>query len=90
MTIVSILIGYVFGYQAGYKSEKTLRQQIGKLKTTIKKQNESKQLRELTTQELQSRDDYDFRSRMAEITGVPLVQPDTPINDDPASIDRTF
>lgn len=90
VTIVSILIGYMFGYQAGYKSEKTLKQQISKLKSTIKRQNESKQLRELTTAELKGREDWDFRSKMAELMGQPVTTGDTIVNDDPASIERTF
>lgn len=90
MFTVILLIGIAVGYALGFKNDRSLKQQITKLKGTIKKQNESKQLRELTTQELKARDDWDFRSKLAEITGVPVVQPDSPVNDDPASMDRTF
>lgn len=90
MFTVILLIGIAIGYQIGFKNDRTLKQQISKLKTTIKKQNESAQLRELTTKELQERNDFDFRSKLASLTGVPIVQPDSPVNDDPQSMEHTF
>lgn len=90
MFTVMLLIGITIGYSLGFKNEATLKQQVSKLKRTVKKHNKSAQLRELTTAELKARDDWDFRSRLAEVTGVPLVQPDSTVNDDPQSMEHTF
>lgn len=90
MFTVILLIGVAIGYQLGFKNDRTLKQQISKLKTTIKSQNDSAQLKELTAKELQERKDWDFRSKLAEITGAPVVQPDSPINDDMQSMDKVF
>lgn len=78
------------GYALGYKNDKTLKQQIVKLKGTIKKQNDSKQLKELTVKELQERKDWDFRSKLSELTGVPPIYPDAPQNEDLASMEHMF
>lgn len=90
MFVITLLLGLAIGYSMGHKADHTLKQQISKLKTTIKSQNESAQLKELTAKELQERKDWDFRSRLAEITGAPVIQPDSPVNDDPQSMERTF
>lgn len=91
MFTIILLIGMVVGYQLGYKNDRTLKQQISKLKYTIKSQNDSAQLKELTVKELQERKDWDFRSKLAEITGQPVTAPDDRIiNDDPASMDKVF
>lgn len=90
MFSVILLIGIAVGYQLGYKNDRTLKQQISKLKGTIKRQNESKQLRELTTAELKQRDDWDFRSKMAELMGQPVTAGGTQIDDDPNSLENTF
>lgn len=90
MFSVILLIGIAVGYALGYKNDRTLKQQISKLKTTVKRQNESKQLREMTVAELKQRDDWDFRARLAELTNVPPITPDSPQNNDPASMERMF
>lgn len=91
MFTVILLVGYAFGYSAGYKADRTLKQQISKLKGTIKKQQQSAQLAELTAQELQERQDWDMRSKLAELTGNPVTaQFDKPVNDDLASMEHTF
>lgn len=90
MFSVILLIGIAVGYALGYKNDRSLKQQITKLKGTIKQQNESKQLRELTTVELKQRDDWDFRSKLAELTGIPSITPDAPTDTDPNSIGNTF
>lgn len=90
MFTVILLIGVAIGYALGYKNDRTLKQQIGKLKGTIKKQNESKQLRELTVNELKTRDDWEFRSKLAELTNVPVVQPDQEVNGDPNAMSNMF
>ncbi len=92
MFTVILLIGITIGYMIGYRNDRSLKQQISKLKTTIKKQNESKQLNELTKRELAERDNWDMRVKLAELTGFPATHTslDTPVNDDPASMERMF
>lgn len=90
MTIVSIGFGIMIGYPLGHKNDRTLKQQISKLKDTVKSQNKSTQLKELTTEELKQRNDWDFRSKLAEITGNDITNPDAKGNDDPASMENTF
>lgn len=90
MFSVILTLGIAIGYALGFKNDRSLKQQISKLKTTIKKQNESAQLNELTVKELQQRKDWDFRSKLAEITNVPVTMQDIQVNDDPASMNRMF
>lgn len=91
MFVITLLLGLAIGYSMGHKADHTLKQQISKLKTTIKKQNESKQLRELTVQELQQRKDWDFRSKLSELTGAPVTTPDTQVeNGDPNAMSNMF
>lgn len=90
MFTVMLLIGITIGYSLGFKNEATLKQQVSKLRKTVKKHNKSAQLRELTTAELKARDDWEFRSKLAELMGVPPITPDVAVNEDPQSIERTF
>lgn len=90
MFSIILLIGIAVGYQLGYKNDRTLKQQISKLKGTIKRQNESKQLRELTTAELKQRDDWDFRSKMAELMGQPVTAGETERSEDPNAMSNMF
>lgn len=90
MFVVILLIGVAIGYALGYKNEKTLRQQISKLKSVVRSQNKSAQLKELTTAELKQRDDWDFRARLAELTNISVDSPATPTNNDPHSMENTF
>lgn len=85
-----LVLGVAIGYALGFKNDRTLKQQISKLKGTIKRQSESKQLRELTISELKEREDWDFRDKLAQLTGVQPTTPDAPTDDDPQSIGRTF
>ncbi len=89
MTILSILIGMAIGYALGYKNDKTLKQQIYHLKQTVRKNNKSAQLKELTIAELKERDDWDFRTKLAEVTGQSVTD-NLPITDDPNSMKNTF
>lgn len=74
----------------GHKSEKTLKQQISKLKSTVKSQNKSAQLKELTEAELKQRSDWDFRTKLAEVTGQPITTPDQERNDDLDAMSNVF
>lgn len=90
MFVLTLVIGVTIGYSMGNKNDKTLKQQIGRLKQTVKSQNKSAQLKELTTEELKLRDDWDFRSKMAEITGQDPTTPDTRVDNDPNSMENMF
>jgi hypothetical protein len=90
MFIAILLVGVAIGYALGYKNEKTLKQQVAKLRGVVKSHNKSAQLRELTMTELKQRDDWDFRNKLAELTGVPPITPDQERNVDPNSISNTF
>lgn len=90
MFAVILLIGIAIGYSLGYKNDRTLKQQITKLKGTIKQQNKSAQLRELTTSELKQRDDWDFRSKMAELMNQPVTTPDVERSDDLHDMSHMF
>lgn len=90
MTIISIGFGIMIGYPLGNKNDRSLKQQITRLKQTVKKHNRSAQLKALTTAELKERDDWDFRTRLAEVSGADVTTPDTPKDDDPNSIGNTF
>lgn len=90
MFVITLILGITIGYSMGHKNDKTLKQQITKLKTTIKGQTKSAQLKELTTEELKQRNDWDFREKLAQITGNDVTNPDTKVNDDPNSISNTF
>lgn len=89
LCIACISFGMAVGYALGYKNDKTLKQQISTLKSKLKTSNESAQLKELTITELQARDNWDFKSRLAEITNVPVTTI-TPNEDDPQSMENTF
>lgn len=90
ITIVSIGIGYMFGYQAGYKNDKSLKQQIGKLQDTVKTQHKSAQLKELTVAELQQREDWDFRAKLAQLTNTPVTTADREESNDPHDMQHMF
>lgn len=90
MFVITLLLGIAVGYSLGYKSEKTLKQQISKLKSVVKSQNKSAQLKALTETELRERKDFDFVNKLASITGNNLHDLDTRKNDDLESIDNTF
>lgn len=90
MFAVILLIGVAIGYALGYKNDRSLKQQISKLKLTVKQHNKSGQLRELTTAELKQREDWDFRARLAEVTGAPVTAPDSERNDDPNAMSNMF
>jgi len=90
MTIISIGLGIMIGYPLGHKNEKTLKQQVFKLKNSLKKHNKSAQLKELTTAELKERANWDFRAKLAEVTGADITTPDSQKDDDPSSINNTF
>lgn len=90
MTIVCIGIGIAIGYALGYKNDKTLKQQIYTLRKTVKKNNRSAQLKQLTVAELKERDDWDFRSKLAEVSGADVTTPDSEVDDDPNSMENQF
>lgn len=85
-----LTLGIVVGYLLGYKNEKTLRQQVYHLRQVVKNNNKSAQLKELTVAELKEREDWDFRERLAQVTGQAITNPDQVINDDPQSMENTF
>lgn len=90
MFVITLAIGITIGYSMGYKSDRTLKQTISRLKDTVKSQNKSAQLKELTTEELKQRNDWDFRSKLAEITGNEVTTPDAGVDDDPSSMGNMF
>lgn len=85
-----LTLGIAVGYALGYKNDRTLKQQIFKLKTTIKKNSKSAQLKELSIAELKERDDWDFRDRLAQVTGQSVLAPDQERNDDPNAMSNMF
>lgn len=90
MFVTTLLLGIAIGYSMGHKSDRTLKQTITRLKETVKSQNKSAQLKELTVAELKQRADWDFRDRLAQVTGQDVTTPDVQIDNDPQSMDNTF
>jgi hypothetical protein len=91
MFVFIMLIGMAIGYALGYKNDRTLKQQIGKLKATVRRQNKSAQLHELTQTELHDRDNWDMRKKLAELTNLPPTTAyDKPVNSDPNSMENMF
>lgn len=90
MFVITLLLGIAIGFSMGHKSDRTLKQTISRLKETVKTQNKSAQLKELTVAELKQRDDWDFRSKLAAITGQEVVTPDSEQDHDPNSMENTF
>lgn len=90
MFALILTLGIAVGYALGYKNDRTLKQQIFKLKTTIKKNNKSAQLKELTEAELRQRSDWDMRVKLAEITGQSITSPDQAVDDDSQSMRNVF
>lgn len=85
-----LTLGIAVGYLVGYKNEKTLRQQLHHFRQVAKKNSKSAQLKELTIAELKERNDWDFRSKLAEVTGQSVLTPSQMANDDPNSMENTF
>lgn len=90
MFSVVLLLGIAVGYALGYKNDRTLKQQIGKLKATVRKHNRSAQLRQLTTAELKEREDWDMRARLAELTNTDVTTPDARKEEDPNAMSNLF
>lgn len=85
-----LTLGIAVGYQIGYKNEKTLRQQLYHFRQVAKKNSKSAQLKELTIAELKERESWDFRSKLAEVTGQSVLTPSQMVNNDPNSMENTF
>lgn len=87
---VTLLFGIAIGYSLGYKAEHSLKKQVNRLKEKVRKNNESEALRELTAKEVKARDDYDFREKLARITGNNPTDVNRDNVYDPDSTENTF
>lgn len=85
-----LTLGIAVGYLLGYKNEKTLKQQVHHLRQVVKKNNKSAQLKELTLAELQERNDWDFRSKLAEVTGQSVTNLNPEADEDMQSMRNVF